>query len=192
VHRETRNGDQDRDDCLVRFWQGYVTGQFYAYRSNETEPFLCSRPFRTWRPPWEPKVELEESQTALAAFQALEAELTRRGWHAAAGSETFEERVFVHEPAGSGPTGVGAPANIAEPFVLRALRQVAGEEGATAAEVGRALYGDEASSVPQLPQRIGTRLRRLQRQGKVGRRETNGVNHWFPTSPDKKERVATH
>ncbi len=192
MHRESRNGQGSRDDCLVRFWQGYVTGQFQAYRSTEPEPFLCSRSFRTWRPPWQPKVELEDSQAAVAAFQALAAELARRGWHAEAGSEAFAERVFVRDRAGAGPMGTGGPASIAEPFVLRALRQVAGEEGATAAEVGRALYGDEASSVPQLPQRVGTRLRRLQLQGKVDRRETNGVNHWFPTSPDKKERLATH
>jgi hypothetical protein len=192
VHRESRNGQVSRDECFVRFWQGYVTGQFQAYRSTDPEPFLCSRTFRTWRPPWQPKVEPENSEAAVAAFRALAAELTRRGWHADASSETFEEQVFVRDRAVAGPLGAGGPASIAEPFVLRALRQVAGEEGATAAEVGRALYGEEASSVPQLPQRVGTRLRRLQLQGKVDRRETNGVNHWFPTSPDKKESLATH
>jgi hypothetical protein len=181
---------ENRDDCLVRFWQGYVTGQFQAFRSTGQEPLLCSPSFRTWRPPWRPKVALEESPAAIAAFQALASELARRGWRADGRSDTLQERVFVRDRPGAAPMGQGGPATIAEPFVLRALNEVAGEEGATAAEVGRALYGDEASSVPQLPQRIGTRLRRLQLQGKVDRRETNGVNHWFPTSPDKKERVA--
>jgi hypothetical protein len=192
VHRESRNEHENRDDCFVRFWQGYVTGQFQAYRSTDSEPFLCSPSFRTWRPPWQPRLAPEESQAAVAAFQGLAAELERRGWRADAASEVFDDRVFVRDRRGAGRMAAAGPARIAEPFVLRALRQVAGEQGATAAEVGRALYGDEASTVPQLPQRIGIRLRRLQLQGKVDRREANGINHWFPTSPDKTERLATH
>ena len=51
---------------------------------------------------------------------------------------------------------------------------------------------DDALSVRQLPQRIGARLRRLQLQGKVERRETDGVNRWLPTAQHRKNRATAH
>lgn len=193
MHRETKSQVDRTDEVVVVLWKGYVTGQFYAFRAPGVEPFLCSRPFRTWRPPWQPKVPLEESPLAAAALEELTAELSRRGWYADGVAGALQRRVFVQPPEveKASLTDVG-PARIAEPFLLRALDQVAGESGATAAEVGRALYGDDAPSVRQLPQRIGSRLRRLQLQGKVDRYESNGVSRWFRTSPDRKDGAAAH
>ena len=194
MHRETESQVEKFDECVVLFWQGYVTGQFQAYYSRGGEPFLCSRPFRTWRPPWQPKLPLEESPAAVTALRDLTAALAGRGWHGDGRPDAAERRVFVRPPEGEvGRLRDLSPTRIAEPFLLRALNQVAGETGgATAAEVGRALYGDDASLVRQLPQRIGGRLRRLQLQGKVDRYEANGVSHWFPTSPDRKDGAAAH
>jgi hypothetical protein len=193
VQRETKSQADRPDEVVVVLWKGYVTGQFQAVRGSGVEPFLCSRPFRTWRPPWQPKLSLDESPAAAAALQELTAELSRRGWHADGVSDASQRRVFVQLPeVEKAQLADVGPARIAEPFLLRALDQVAGEGGATAAEVGRALYGDDASSVRQLPQRIGSRLRRLQLQGKVDRYEANGVSRWFRTSPDRKDGAAAH
>jgi len=192
VHHESTSQGERGEECVVALWQGYVTGQFLAFRAGGAEPFLSSRSFRTWRPPWQPRVVLEELPAATAAFQELAVQLFAQGFRTAEGSDAFDGCVFVRaQPETATMRGV-RPASIAEPFLLRALDQVAGESGATAAEVGRALYGDDAPSVQQLPQRIGSRLRRLQLQGKVDRRETNGVNRWFPTASGKKDRVTAH
>jgi hypothetical protein len=193
VHRETKSQVDRADEVVVVLWKGYVTGQFQAFRPPGVEPFLCSRPFRMWRPPWQPKLPLDESPLAAVALEEITAELTRRGWQADGVSDGLQRRVFVKPPEVEkvSLSDVG-PARIAEPFLLRALDQVAGESGATAAEVGRALYGDDASSVRQLPQRIGSRLRRLQLQGKVDRYEANGVSRWFRASPDRKDGAAAH
>jgi hypothetical protein len=189
VLHETNGQGDGRDECVVVLWKGYVSGQFQAYGPQGAEPFLCSRPFRMWRAPWQPKLPLEESPDASAAFQSIAVELSRRGWRSAGAADISDRRVFVRPPEpeveAAAQTIVG-PANIAEPFLLRALTQAAGEDGATAAEVGRALYGDDAPMVRRLPQRIGTRLRQLQLQGKVDRNETNGVSRWYATSPDTK------
>ena len=192
VHHESRSQGERGDECVVALWRGYVTAQFVAFRDGSIEPFLSSQPFRTWRPPWQPKVVLEELPDAVAAFQALAVELFAYGYRSAEGSDAFEGCRFVRsEPDTVSLRGV-RPDSIAEPFLLRALDEVAGESGATAAEVGRALYGDDALSVRQLPQRIGARLRRLQLQGKVERRETDGVNRWLPTAQHRKNRATAH
>jgi len=187
VQEESARGDRDagRDECLVRLWRGYVTGEFQAFRPSSPEPFLRSSSFRLWQPPWRPKVRVEENPAAAAAFDVLAAELARRGWRSDGTSDSFRERVFVrHLPAPAPPKETG-PAGLAETLLLRVLELVAGEDGATAAEVGEALYGDEAASVPQLPQRIGSRLRRLQLEGKVERREVNGVGRWYPAPAEQ-------
>lgn len=190
VHRESRSQVERGEDCVVVLWQGYVTGQFLACGAGTAEPFLSSRPFRTWRPPWQPKVVLEELPAAVAAFRELAVELRANGWRSN-GSDGFEGCVFHRAEPETIATDV-RPDSIAEPFLLRALDQVAGKNGATAAEVGRALYGDDAPAVRQLPQRIGMRLRRLQLQGKVERRETDGVNRWLPTAAIDKDRATAH
>jgi hypothetical protein len=184
VQQEAGRGDRDAgsDECLVRLWRGYMTGEFQAFRPPSVEPFLCSPSFRVWHPPWRPKVRIEQDPAATAALQALTAELARRGWRSAGGSDSLWERIFVRDLPSQKPPKELGPAGLAETLLLRVLDLVAGEDGATAAEVGQALYGDEAASVPQLPQRIGARLRRLQLEGKVDRREQNGVSRWFPAS----------
>jgi len=192
VHHESRSQGERGDECVVALWQGYVTGQFLVFHGGDPQPFLSSRPFRTWRPPWQPRMVLEELPAATAAFQELAVELFARGFRTAEGSDAFDGCVFVRVQPETATMRDVRPASIAEPFLLRALDQIAGESGATAAEVGRALYGDDAPSVQQLPQRIGSRLRRLQLQGKVDRRETNGVNRWFPTASGTKDRVTAH
>jgi len=163
-------------------WRGYVTAQFLACRVGSEEPFLCSSPFPTWRLPWHPKLPLDELPAAVAALHGLVGELARHGWHPIGRPGAWNEYMFVRHPSERLADGVRPP-RIGDQFVLGALGQVAGTNGATAAELGRALYGDDASSVQRLPQRIGTRLRALQLQGKVDRREDGGVSHWFVTSP---------
>jgi hypothetical protein len=172
-----------RDECVVRLWQGYVNGEFQAYLPDSMVPFLSSPQFRTWRPPWQPRVALEESPAAAAAFAALEDELVQDGWRRNGESGTIARRVFVREAAGGEAADDLDPASMPEELFLRALDSVAGEHGATAAQVGRALFGEEADSVSRLPQRVGSRLRALQLQGKVDRIESRGVKRWFPRAP---------
>jgi hypothetical protein len=173
---------------VVVLWQGYVTGQYQAYDPAANEPFLSSPPFRTWRPPWAPNVPLEDSPAAAAAFRSLANELSRRGWRRHDSATVDPGRSVFVRPAKGSPPGRKKridPARIADPFVLRALAQAAGAEGATAAEVGEALYGDESVSVRGLPQQMGRRLARLEAEGKVSRRAAGGVTRWAPASLDR-------
>jgi hypothetical protein len=176
MRREIDQHAQEFDECRVRFWQGYVTGQFYV-RDPRDGAVVASPAFRTWRPPWHPRVRLDDSPEAAQAFDALRGELTRLGWTPAPRSGSWTDRVFVRNGSSPKPEPPD-PTEIAEQLLLRALDEVAGENGATAAELGRALYGEEAASVDHLPQRLGARLRRLQLQGKVARRRANGASHW--------------
>jgi hypothetical protein len=178
MRREIDQHAREHDECRVRFWQGYVTGQFYV-RDPLDGAVVASPAFRTWRPPWHPRVRLDDSPEAARAFEALGRELTRLGWMPARRSGALTERVFVRNGNSPGPEPAPLdPTDIAEQLLLRALEEVAGENGATAAALGRALYGDAASSVDHLPQRLGARLRRLQLQGKVARHHANGASHW--------------
>ncbi|HEY7397194.1 MAG TPA: hypothetical protein VH538_02740 [Gaiellaceae bacterium] len=184
MRREFEGRSGGHDECVVRFWQGYVTGEFQAYLPGSAVPFLSSAPFRTWRPPWQARVTLDESPAAAAAFAALTDELVHDGWRPFGADGAFAPRVFVRDADEVGDVNGYDPASMPEELFLRALDSVAGEEGATAAQVGRALYGDEAASVRRLPQRVGSRLRALQLQGKVDRYEAGGVKRWFPRPPD--------
>jgi hypothetical protein len=181
VQREGRDRAETPDECVVVLWRGYVTGQYQAYDPRSDEPFLCSPTFRTWRPPWQPRLPIEDSPAAAAALRSLANELSRHGWRSDGGA-TSARRVFVR---GSQPRAAASrkridPARIAEPFVLRALAQIAGDDGATAAEVGRALYGEDAAVVRGLPQQVGRRLAKLQLKGEVVRRDVSGVTRWSP------------
>jgi len=181
MRRDANGHGGSAAECRVKLWRGYVSGQFYASRSGSDEAFLCSAPFRIWRPPWQPKQRLEESAEAVAALQWVVAELHRRGWTETE-SNGWAERTFsrAEEP---GPPSPADPANIGEQWLLRALDRTAGEDGATAAELCRALYGDNAPAARNLPLHIGNRLRTLQRQGKVVRRQREGVNRWYVADP---------
>jgi hypothetical protein len=161
-----------------------VTGQFQAFRPDRVEPFLCSSSFRTWAPPWRSKAEPTRSPAARAAYEALAAELDRRGWRPVGRPPEQEAYLYVRRERRAAALRAVAPPVVPDTLLLSALDQAAGERGATSAEVGRALYGEDAQSVHQLAQRIGTRLRTLEQQGRVGRRSSGGVNRWFPTAPD--------
>lgn len=178
MRRESVSRQGRAAECVVQLWRGYVTAQFHAWRPGDDEPFLSSQPFRTWRPPWEPRVPTQQLASARSAFAELSAQLARRGW-APADADDADEHVFARR---SPDARLVEPAHIGEHLFLRALHIVAGERGATAAELGEALYGPDAESIHHLPQRIGSRLRSLHLQGKVAREETNGHSHWFPAN----------
>jgi hypothetical protein len=66
--------------CSIALWRGYVTAQFYALDSNGGGILFLSPTFRTWRLPWQPSMPMREDPRALAAFEALEAQLRSRDW----------------------------------------------------------------------------------------------------------------
>ena len=88
--------------CSIALWRGYVTAQFYAWDSNDGRVLLLSPTFRTWRLPWQRAVPLREDPRALAALEALDAELRSRDWvpwHREAGSDWYERRFQLGEVA---------------------------------------------------------------------------------------------
>jgi hypothetical protein len=84
--------------------------------------------------------------------------------------------------AGADAITPGEPETISKETVLSALGRISGDDGATAAEVGREVLGDDAALVQNLALRVGAELRRLQLQGKVERRENGGPPRWFLTA----------
>jgi hypothetical protein len=164
-------------ECSVRLWRGYVTAQFYVAEPTDDEELLCSPLFRTWRPPWHRRAALDESPDAVAAFEALTLELVRRGWRCTDASAAWDEQVFALSPHAAPPTASDAQC-IGEGSLLRALEQASNGHGATAAELGRVIFGDDAGSARQLPLALGNRLRWLQLKGKVARHREDGVNRW--------------
>src|SRR5689334_21809534 len=98
MRREIDQHAREFDECHVRFWQGYVTGQFYV-RDPRDGAVVASPAFRTWRPPWHPRVRLDDSPEAARAFEALRYELTRLGWSSAPRTGSWTERVFVRSGA---------------------------------------------------------------------------------------------
>lgn len=112
--------------CRVSYWQGYVTGRYYAHDGAQT--FLCSRSFRTWT--WrQGNAAGRESEAARAAFVELVRRLGALGW----------------QIAGRDPEPINRDT------VLSALGRISGDEGATAAEVGREVLGEEAPLVQHVP-----------------------------------------
>lgn len=175
---------RDRPECRVGFWQGYVMGQFYAYASDPGAAIRCSPMFRTWTLR-RGRIAVGELPAARAALAELVDDLVRAGWRvvgpAMAGYEGAPagRRAVAVSPGSPKPSALAA---ITEEALLGALDRLGGGSGATAAEVGRELLGERASTVRNLPQRVGTKLRSLQLQGKVERREHEGVCRWFVTS----------
>jgi hypothetical protein len=178
------NEARDRPECRVRYWQGYVMGQFYAYASDPTAAIHCSPMFRTWTLR-RGRIPVSELPDARAALAELVNDLVRSGWRvvgaATAGYEGAPARpaAVAVSPESPKPSSIAA---ITEEALLGALDRLGGGSGATAAEVGRDLLGERAATVRNLPQRVGTKLRSLQLQGKVERREHEGVCRWFVTS----------
>jgi hypothetical protein len=99
-----------------------------------------------------------------AALEALMSELHARGWRVAEAPNRRDAE------------------SISKETVQRALSRISDEGGATAAEVGREVLGEEARLVQHLPPRVGADLRRLQLEGKVERRENGGSPRGFLTA----------
>ena len=158
MRRELDNHPIQAPLCGISYRQGYRTGRYYAH-DLLGRTLRWSAPFRTWT--WRHgNVAPDEDDAARAALRALVCELHALGWH-----------VVGHDAE-----------PITKETVLRALSRISGDDGATAAEVGREVLGDEASLVQHLPLRVGAELRRLKLQGKVERRENSGSPRWFPTA----------
>lgn len=164
-------------ECHVRLWRGYVTAQYYVAETGNDLALHRSPLFRTWRPPWQERVPPDGSPEAVAAFETLTLELVRHGWRCADASLPRDEQVFTLQPDAAHATITDA-ARIGEGSLLRALDQAGNGHGATAAELGRTLFGDDADTSRQLPLALGNRLRSLQLKGKVARHRENGVNRW--------------
>jgi hypothetical protein len=144
--------------CRISYWQGYVTGRYYAHTGDRSGALLCSASFRTWR--WRHgNVSPHGGEAASAALEELVRELQALGWRLAGDTKAISRET-----------------------VLSALSRISGDDGATAAEVGREVLGNEAPRVEHLPMRIGAELRRLQLQGKVERRQDGGTPRWFLTA----------
>jgi hypothetical protein len=158
MRRELDNHLIEGPLCGISYRQGYLTGRYFAH-DFLGRTLRRSAPFRTWT--WRHgNVAPHEDEAARAALRALIRELHAFGW-----------RVVTREAE-----------PITEETVLRALSRISGDDGATAAEVGRAVLGYEAGLVQHLPLRVGAELRRLKLHGKVERRENSGSPRWFPTA----------
>lgn len=158
MRRELDNHPIEAPECGISYRQGYLTGRYYAH-DFWGRTLQWSAPFRTW--PWRHgSLALHETEAARAARRALIRDLHGLGW-----------RVVGHDAEA-----------ITKETVLRALSRISGDDGATAAEVGRVMLGDEAGLVQHLPLRVGAELRLLKLQGKVERRENGGSPKWVPTA----------
>jgi len=155
MRREFDNHRSDAPLCRISYWQGYVTGRYYAHTGDPSKALLCSASFRTWS--WRAgNVAPNGGGAAGAAREVLIRELHARGWRVA-----------------------DCDIAISKETVLNALSRISGADGATAAEVGREVLGEAARRERNLPLRVGAELRRLQLQGKVERRENGGSPRWF-------------
>lgn len=61
-------------------WRGYVSACFYVRPVGTGEVVRVSPTFRAAWAPWKPRLPLERTPKALAAWQALEASLLAEGW----------------------------------------------------------------------------------------------------------------
>ena len=92
--------------CAIALWRGYVSAQLYASSQDGNGLLALSPTFRTWRFPWQKREPLRKDPTALAALDALRADLESKGWkpmRRAAGSRWFEYR-FRSGDSGADPT----------------------------------------------------------------------------------------
>jgi len=170
LRREDDNHRIDAPVCRISYWQGYATGRYYAYSGDRGRALLSSASFRTWT--WRHgNVAHDGCEGARAARETLVRELHARGWRV--------EGEEPHKPE---------PEPITRETVLRALSRISGEGGATAAEVGTEVVGEEAFLVQHLPLLVGGELRRLQLQGKVERRVNGGPPRWFLTGEEPDSR----
>jgi hypothetical protein len=111
MRRETGNHVPDEHVCRVSYWQGYVSGCFYAYDSNRSRALLLSPPFRTWT--WRHgNVARHDGDAAREAYDSLVRELRARGWR----------------PVGA-DVAIEVPQSINPDTVLNALRRIGGDTG---------------------------------------------------------------
>lgn len=177
MRRENNNLPADAAVCRIFYWQGYVTGQYYAQDRQTRSVLGCSARFRTWS--WQHGNRLPETRTeANAALTELLEELRNRGWRVAG----FD--VDGHAAQGAEQT------LITEEAILRALNRIGGDGGATAAELGLEIVGSEVPVDRHLPQRVAAKLRRLQVQGKVERRQNGRGARWFSLANDRRSSLA--
>jgi hypothetical protein len=158
MRRELDKQPMEAPECGISYRQGYLRGRYFAH-DFWGRTLRWSAPFRTWSWRHRDDLALHETEAARAARRALISELHGLGW-----------RVAGHDAEA-----------ITKETVLRALSRISGADGATAAEVGRVMLGDEAGLVRHLPLRVGAELRLLKLQGKVERRENSGSPKWVPT-----------
>lgn len=87
---EPANVAPDELVCVISLWQGYRKSRFYAQMEEDGEEVAVAEStlFRT--PPEDSP--LEASEEAIAAYEALRAELEARGWlHASRGDDWFSD-----------------------------------------------------------------------------------------------------
>lgn len=175
MRREQDTHHFDAPLCRISYWQGYVSGRYYANDGDAGKAIACSAPIRTWT--WRHgNIAPHGGAAATAALHALARDLHALGW------EVLDSDIEVYAARGDEAPVVRGPEAISRETVLSALSRVSGDDGATAAEVGREVLGPEAPNVRHLPLRVGAELRRLQLQGMVERRENGGSPKWFLTA----------
>jgi hypothetical protein len=176
MRRELLN-QGDQPECRVGFWQGYVMGQFYAIEPDAATPFRLSPLFRTWtlRGGNIPVDELPGARAVLADFVN---DLVDSGWRVVGTPIVGYAAGPTDAAAGPPPPEKRRLVAITEEALMDAVDRLGGRDGATAAQVGQELLGEEASTVRNLPQRVGTKLRHLHLQGKVERRQKEGKFLW--------------
>ena len=181
MRREQLNQGHDLHECRVGFWQGYVMGQFYAYKPGASEPIRLSPMFRTWalRRSTIPPHDLPKAR---AALDKLVSDLDHSGWRVAGSDIAEYDAASASAVAAAISLENPEAAAMTEEALLEALNRLGGSSGATAAQLGHELLGKRAPTVQNLPQRVGSKLRSLQLQGKVERRKNDGVYRWFVTS----------
>jgi hypothetical protein len=172
---------EDQPECKVGFWQGYVMGQFYAFESDAAAPFRSSPMFRTWTLR-RGNIPVDELPGATAVLADLVNDLVDSGWRVV-GTPIAG---FAADPADAAAVPASPEKRqdvaISEEALLEAVDRLGGRHGATAAQVGQELLGEGASTVRNLPQRVGTKLRHLHVQGKVERRQNGGRCLWVVKS----------
>ena len=90
--------------CSIALWRGYATAQFYV-RGPDGCVLSLSPAFRTWRPPWQPRVPMREDPRAQSALEELKSDLRARGWvrmRREPGGEWYEFRFRLGRRQASG------------------------------------------------------------------------------------------
>jgi hypothetical protein len=132
MRRESRHQLNERRLCRISYWQGYVTGRYYAHDGDPSRAVRFSQPFRTWTLR-HGNVDPRTLPAARAALQQLETELHALGWRVA-GREAATHSAPASKVAHPAPPVLATrdPASSDEANLDSADR-VASENGAAAA-----------------------------------------------------------